>query len=200
MEKKEIAFNQVQYERQLGYNKSYCQEVNSVLAGLRGIVPDINDNDIITFLSQPSALISRLRADAEKEYNGYVASLPTSVKNTLAFTFPMADKIEDIHRKLPQPKSYFFRENTCRIVNGECVCDTEELHRRCAVYGDEALNSLWQRVNALAKELNDLGQDIKQFSQSMSLIEDPMHLSAGIVRINENGNYEADIDRLKQLA
>jgi len=193
-----IAFDQHLFGTQKRENTEYAEAVNKVLAGLKAEFLDLSEQDIIDFLATPATLASRMEAADKEEYDKYISTLPKSVAASMKFHCDKGERIAALHKQLPQPKTYFFKVNTCRIKDGTCFFDEEELKDRCTIYGSPDLQTLWSKAQEAAKSLNALQRLMSGAGKGMKIIEDVRGLEAGLLR-DEGKGYFADIDRMREL-
>jgi len=194
-----ITFDEKLYEKQLEGNKAYAAGVNIVLNRLKEIVPDATSQDLVDFLAMPQLLVKRLEDTARDEYDTYVATLPDSVRSSLSFHFGKDKDIMALHRQLPVPKSFFFKINVCRITDGQCAFDEEELKDRCTVYGTADDLALWEKLRKLADTLNEVRQSLNAYRKDFYVIERPLLQEVGVIRDVDGKGYTADIDRMREL-
>jgi len=193
-----IAFDQHLFDTQKRGNADYAEAVNKVLAGLKVEFSELSEQDIIDFLATPATLASRMEAADKEEYDRYVATLPKSVAASMKFKCDKPQRIAALHKQLPQPKTYFFKVNTCRIKDGSCCFDEEALKEKCTIYGSPDLQTLWNKAQEAAKSLNALQRLMSGAGKGMKIIEDVRGLEAGLLR-DEGKGYFADIDRMREL-
>lgn len=195
-----IEFNQKKYEQQLRHNEDYCKSVNGIIDQLEAIVPGIKNEDVTTFLAMPETFIKQLENQAWEEYKAYISQLPSSVANSMRFTFDAGDKIRKLHKTLPASRNIMFTDNVCKIDGGRCVVDSEGLKTRCTIFGKEEVAKVWQDCKTLVETLNRLESEIQGLSRhDMHVLEQPMALNLGLI-MNVNGAYSLDLDRLDSLA
>jgi len=193
-----IVFDEHLFDTQKRENTEYAEAVNKVLAGLKAEFSELSEQDIIDFLSTPQMLASRMESKDKEEFGKYVATLPKSVAASMKFHCDKPQRIAALHKRLPEPKTYFFKVNTCRIKDGQCFFDEEALKEKCTIYGSPDLQTLWNKAQEAAKNINAMQRLISGTGKGMKIIEDVRGLEVGLLR-NEGKGYFADIDRMREL-
>lgn len=195
----DIVFDEKTFTSQRAYNLKYCEAVNKVLEQLKTEVSDLSEQDIIDFLSCPARLAARLEEADRKEYNNYLSSLPKSVQTSMTFHSDKQEIIERLHRQLPESSSYFFTQNCCRIKDGSCLFDEDQLKAKCMVSGSPALGKIWERAQEVAASLTKLEAEVRKVHSDMHILEDGMILQMGLIRCEDGKTFAPDIDRLRQM-
>lgn len=194
----QIAFDQKTYDRQSRYNKDYAAHVNGILQELHKEIDGLTEQDTIDFLSNPQTLTERLENKDFEEYCSYIATLPKSVASSMKFHCEKGDIIKRLHAKLPQPTSYFFKINCCKIQGEQCIFDEQALKEKCTISGSPETLKAWQQANEIADALNKLEKALKKLHPDMKAVESVVSLDMGLIRSTSEG-YVADLDRLKQM-
>lgn len=194
-----IVFDQHLYDVQSTYNRKYAESVNKVLAQLKAEVSDLSEADIIDFLSQPASLVARLEEADRKEYDSYLATLPKSVQTSMTFHSDKQEIVERLHRQLPESSSYFFTQNCCRIKDGSCQFDEDQLKAKCMVSGSPSLGKIWERAQEVAASLTKLEAEVRKVHGDMHAIENSTMLTMGLIRCEDGKTFAPDIDRLRQM-
>lgn len=194
-----IEFDEKTFKRQKGYNEDYAKGVNKVISDFKAQVPDLTDEDVAMFLSQPEALAKKLEQEAWEEYEAYTNSLPKSVKASMNFQCEKGDIVRRLHKQLPEPRTYFLTINTCKMdKNGVCVFDEEALKDRCTIKGSPNVLRLWQKAQEACASLNSLQKALREISPNFMAVED-LPTFYGLIR-DEGFSYATCVDRIEQLA
>lgn len=160
MKKELIYTDERKLALQKSYNEGWANAVNTSIEELKKLCGTLTDEQIRTFLAAPSSLADELTEKAKAEYDAYVATIPQSVRVSLAFNDGgKSDAIKAIHKCLMSKKPYQIMDKTF-IEEGVCLVDEASLKNECSVFGDDKAAKVYELSVKAAKLLNELDKEI----------------------------------------
>lgn len=151
-----IYTNESRLKLQTSYNQEFAKKVNATIEALKKLCGSITDEQIRTFLADPTKLGEELTDKARHEFDAYVAKMPESVRLSMSFNDGgKADAIKKLHKSLLAEKSYNMIDKTY-IENGVCMVDNEALKEECSIFGGEEAQKIYDKAVKCAKLLNEL--------------------------------------------
>lgn len=151
-----IYTNESKLKLQISYNQEFAGKANGTIEALKKLCGNLTDEQLRTFLADPTRLGGELTDKARKEFDAYVATIPESVRLSITFNDGgKADAIKKLHKSLMVSKPYNMIDKTY-IDKGACLVDEESLKNECSVFGGAESRKIYDKAVECAKLLNEL--------------------------------------------
>lgn len=162
------------FRLQVGYNEDFAKKANEIIEALTKICGNLSDEQIRTFLSDPTKLADEVVNTSKSEFDAYLANVPESVRLSVTFSDGgKGDAIKKLHKALMDAKPYNM-VNKVEIVNGTCVL-TEEgkeaLRNECSIFGGDKSKEIADKVRDCVRALNELDLALRLNSAGLECIE-----------------------------